>query len=98
MQWLNYIFTRNLMDGLVISQQRGNPQQLGRCAAPLCWAQRLVLHGFKQTPVPFQKRHLDNLAFANVELNSPMLGFLSRCDARSLFQMLEPNLNHRALG
>jgi hypothetical protein len=77
------------MDGLV--KQRGNQQQLRRCVAPLCRAQRRVPHGFKQTPMPFQKRHLDDLALASVKLESPVPGFLPRCDTRSVTQMFAPN-------
>jgi hypothetical protein len=43
-------------------------------------------------PVPFKKRHLDDLALVSVKLKSPVLGFLLRCDGRLLTQMFAQNL------
>lgn len=81
-------FTHDLVDGFASPQQRGDQEQLRRCVAPSCRAQRRVSYGFKQTPSPFQKRYL---ALARVELKSPAFGFLPRCDTRWLFQILAPN-------
>ena len=78
--------TRNLMEGLVVPQQRGYQQQLGRRVAPSRWTQRGVPDRFKQASLPFQKRHLDDLAL-------PSMRGREICPLK----MFTPKLNHRAL-
>ena len=81
------------------SEVYARASQFSRRVAPSYWAQRRVPHGFNETPLPFQKRHLDDLASAGIEFESPMLGFLPRCHTCSLTQTFAPKImNHCALG
>ena len=83
------------MNGFVIPQQRGDQQQLRRSVAPSCRAQRRVADRFKETPLPFQKRHLDDLALS-IEFDDHTPRFLPRYDTCSLGQTFAPKLSHSA--
>jgi hypothetical protein len=93
-RWLSYISTSNLMDSLVTPNNVAIRSR-SDAALRLCAEVRVVSPTASSIPpLSFQKHHLDDLALARVEFESPMLGSLPRRDIRSLFQMFAPMNDH----